>query len=156
MGEELILQATELMHEQTQAYGRLSTACTQLTAALAESNPEQVSTLARAGETELLEMRARLLRLMFKLTTFADLRAAAPTGVPISQPVREGFSQASSQLQTAAQEYQRIGGALQRWPSMARFMLRSALNSSAFNRPHIERLTHGAEKGKHGCKFFYV
>ena len=56
MGEELILQATELMHEQTQAYGRLSTACTQLTAALAESNPEQVSTLARAGETELLEM----------------------------------------------------------------------------------------------------
>ena len=110
MGEELILQATELMHEQTQAYGRLSTACTQLTAALAESNPEQVSTLARVGETELLEMRARLLRLMFKLTKFADLRAAAPTGVPISQPVREGFSQASSQLQMAAQEYQRVGG----------------------------------------------
>ncbi len=110
MGEELILQATELMREQTQAYGRLNSASTQLTAALAESNPEMVSTVVRAGETELLEMRARLLRLMFKLTTFADLRAAAPTGVPISPPVREGFSQASHQLQTAARDYQQIGG----------------------------------------------
>ena len=59
---------------------------------------------------ELLEMRARLLRLMFKLTTFADARAAAPNGVPISPSVREAFSRASHQLQTAAQAYQRIGG----------------------------------------------
>lgn len=110
MGEELIVQATELMREQTQAYRRLHTACTQLTEALTQSQPELVSTLARAGENELLEMRARLLRLMFKLTTFADLRAATPAGVPISQPVREGFSKASNQLQTAAQQYQQVGG----------------------------------------------
>lgn len=110
MGEELIVQATALMREQTQAYERLAAACAQLTAALAESKPEQVSVVVRAGETELLEMRARLLRLMFKLTKFADLRAAAPTGVPISQPVRAGFSQASSELQMTAQHYQQIGG----------------------------------------------
>ncbi len=110
MSEELILQATELMQEQTQAYERLHAACTQLTTALAQSNIELTSTVVRAGETELLEMRARLLRLMFKLTRFADLRAAAPTGVPISPPVRAAFSRASSELQTAAQKYQRIGG----------------------------------------------
>ena len=110
MGEELIVQATELMREQTQAYRRLNIACTQLTDALAASNPELVSTVVRTGESELLEMRARLLRLMFKLTKFADLRAAAPTGVPISPPVRESFSQASNELQTAAQRYQPIGG----------------------------------------------
>jgi hypothetical protein len=109
MGEELIIQATELMREQTQAYGRLNAACMQLTAALAASNPETVSALVRAGETELLEMRARLLRLMFKLTKFADLRATTPSGVPLSQPVREGFSRASNQLQTVAQHYQQIG-----------------------------------------------
>lgn len=110
MGEELIVQATELMHEQTQAYGRLNVACGQLTTALAASKPEMVSAVVRAGETELLEMRARLLRLMFKLTKFADLRAAASTGVPISSPIRAGFSQASNALQMAAQHYQQIGG----------------------------------------------
>lgn len=110
MSEELIIQATELMQEQTQAYGRLQSACAQLTAALAQSNPEMVAAVVRAGETELLEMRARLLRLMFKLTRFADARAAAPDSVPISTPVRTAFSQASTELQTAAQAYQRVGG----------------------------------------------
>lgn len=110
MGEELILQASELMHEQTQAYARLKAICAQLTEALAASNPEGVTTVVRAGETELLEMRARLLRLMFKLTKFADLRAAAPNGVPLSSSTRTGFGQASSALQKAAQHYQQIGG----------------------------------------------
>ncbi|HEX4949598.1 MAG TPA: hypothetical protein VFZ34_23180 [Blastocatellia bacterium] len=110
MSEELIIQATELMREQTQAYGRLNQTCTQLTAVLAQSNPDMVSAVVRAGETELLEMRARLLRLMFKLTKFADARAAAPDAVPISPAVRTAFSQASNELQTAAQEYQRLGG----------------------------------------------
>jgi len=110
MGEELIVQATELMREQTQAYGRLKAICTQVTAALTQSNPEMVSAVVRVGETELLEMRARLLRLMFKLTKFADARAANPHGVPITPPVREAFGQASRELQIAAQEYQQVGG----------------------------------------------
>jgi hypothetical protein len=110
MSEELIVQATELMREQTQAYGRLQSACTQLTAALAQSNPERVASIVRAGETELLEMRARLLRLMFKLTKFADARAANPQSVPVSSSVREAFGTASRELQTAAQGYQQVGG----------------------------------------------
>jgi hypothetical protein len=109
MGDEMIQQATELMREQTLAYRRLDTACAQLTVALTQSNPEAVAALTRAGETELLDMRARLLRLMFKLTTFADARAAAPTQLPISPAVREAFSQASQDLQTAAQHFQRTG-----------------------------------------------
>lgn len=110
MGEELILQATVLMREQTQAYERLTATCTQLTEALAASNSEAMATIVRTGEVELLEMRARLLRLMFKLTTFADARAANPNQTPISATVRQDFSQASGALQTAARIYQQAGG----------------------------------------------
>lgn len=110
MSEELIVQATELMQEQTQAYGRLKLICTQLTAALAQSNAERVAAVVRSGENELLEMRARLLRLMFKLTTFADVRAAMPAPAVITPTVREAFSQASNALQTAARSYQEMGG----------------------------------------------
>lgn len=108
MSEEMILQATELMREQTDAYCRLNSVTTQLTTALASSKPETVGSLVRAGEGELLDMRARLLRLMSKLTAFADLRAASPNETSISAITREAFSQASQELQKAARSFQRV------------------------------------------------
>ncbi|MBS1809340.1 MAG: hypothetical protein JST84_14345 [Acidobacteria bacterium] len=110
MGEEMILQAMELMHEQTDAYRRLDSVTTQLTTALAQSNPESVASIVRAGESELLDMRARLLRLMFKLTAFADMRASTPNQAAITAGTREAFSKASSALQEAAGKYQRSYG----------------------------------------------
>lgn len=110
MGEDMILQATALMREQTDAYHRLSSATTELTSALASSEPEKVAALVRTGEGELLDMRARLLRLMFKLTAFADLRASSPSESTISATTREAFGQASSDLQKVAGSYQRTYG----------------------------------------------
>ena len=106
MGEEMILQALELMREQRDAYRRLETVTTELTTALAQSDPESVNSFVRTGESELLDMRARLLRLMFKLTTFADLRVTAPHDVAISNDTRAAFRQASSELQKAADGFQ--------------------------------------------------
>jgi hypothetical protein len=110
MGEDMILQATELMREQTDAYRRLNSATTELSGALANSNPTAVAALVRAGEGELLDMRARLLRLMFKLTAFADKRATTPNEPSISASTRAAFSQASQELQTAARDFQRNNG----------------------------------------------
>lgn len=110
MGEDMILQATELMREQIDAYRRLNSATTQLTSALESSDPEKVTSLVRVGESELLDMRARLLRLMFKLTAFADLRAASPRETAISTTTREAFREASNELQKIAGSYQRTYG----------------------------------------------
>ncbi|MFN7927438.1 MAG: hypothetical protein U0Y68_05750 [Blastocatellia bacterium] len=106
MGEEMIQQAMELMREQTDAYRRLDSVTTQLTTALAQSSPDTVNTFVRLGESELLEMRARLLRLMFKLTTFADMRAEMPQEAAISNDTREAFREASNALQEAAHGFQ--------------------------------------------------
>ncbi len=110
MGEDMILQATELMQEQIAAYCRLQTATTHLTSALESSAPEKVTALVRVGESELLEMRARLLRLMFRLTAFADLRASSPGETTISTTTRDAFRQASNELQKIAGSYQRTYG----------------------------------------------
>lgn len=110
MGEEMILQAMELMREQTDAYRRLDGVTTQLTTALTASEPDTVNTVVRVGESELLEMRARLLRLMVKLTTFADMRAAAPEDAVISPETREAFREASNELQQVAGSFQGTNG----------------------------------------------
>ena len=110
MGEDMILQATELMREQLAAYHRLHAATTQLTSALESSEPEKITELVRFGESELLEMRARLLRLMFRLTAFADLRASSPGETTITTTTREAFRQASNELQKIAGSYQRTYG----------------------------------------------
>lgn len=110
MGEELIIQATELMQEQTEAYQRLNLTCAQLIEVLTQSNAETVGSLVKTGESELLNMRARLLRLMFTLTSFADARAAMPAEHKIGATTRDAFSRASTELQKAAISFQKTCG----------------------------------------------
>ncbi len=110
MLDKLVMQAAELMREQSDAYRRLDAACAQLTTALKQGSPEIVAALVRAGETELLKMRARLLRLMFALTAFADARAALPSDSSISPSVREIFGQTSGELQQSAKAFRKTYG----------------------------------------------
>lgn len=107
MPETLIQQSTQLMREQAQAYRRLTSACEQLTASLVRGAPETITSLVRAGETELLQMRARLVRIMSALTTYADKRSQAGT-LQISAEARTEFGQASNDLLQAARDFQSI------------------------------------------------
>lgn len=109
MSEELILEATTLMQEQTEAYERLSKTCGNLAAALINSTPDVIGAIVRTGEIELLNMRSRLLRMMSALATFADARAASIETPALSPNTRQAFSQASSALQKAASEFQQAG-----------------------------------------------
>lgn len=107
MPETLIQQSTQLMREQAQAYRRLTSACEQLTASLVRGGPETITSLVRAGETELLQMRARLVRIMAALSAYADKRAQAGT-LQISNETRAEFGQASNDLLQAARDFQSI------------------------------------------------
>jgi hypothetical protein len=105
MLDQLIQNAAKLMNEQTVAYRRLNAACQQLGGALVSGQPETVEALTRAGEGELLRMRVRLVELMNALSTFADQHATGQH--TLSQPTREAFRQASSELLAAARDFQR-------------------------------------------------
>ena len=106
MLEQLIQNAANLMREQTAAYRRLEHACQQLGGALVNGQPEAIESLTRAGETELLRMRARLVELMNALATFADRHAAVGENA-LSQETRETFRAASHALLEAARDFQR-------------------------------------------------
>ena len=95
------------MQEQAAAYGRLDSACAQLSAALVRGEPSVVESLTRAGEGELLKMRSRLLQLMSALTAFADARAKSPENSKLSAETRELFESASGELLRAARHFER-------------------------------------------------
>ena len=69
MQNELIKKVATLMADQTTAYNRLQSAARQLSAALVQGEPDNIESLSRAGETELMRMRARLLEMK---KSFAD------------------------------------------------------------------------------------
>jgi hypothetical protein len=106
MADDLIRQAAQMMREQAGAYRRLEAACAQLASALTNGSAETISALVRAGETELLSMRSRLVRLMSALTAFADSRLQS--AAPISAEARTAFAEASGELMEAASDFQRI------------------------------------------------
>lgn len=105
MLDDLIQNAAKLMKEQAAAYSRLDSACHQLVEALVNGKPEEIESLTRAGEGELLKMRVRLGQLMSALTTFAEQRAGEPS---LTSETRVAFREASSELLCAAQQFQRI------------------------------------------------
>jgi hypothetical protein len=107
MSDELIHQAAELMREQTAAYRRLDAVCGQLAASLVREAPEVIEPLVRAGESELLKMRSRLVRIMGALTAFAEARAAGPEATALSAETRTSFAAASQDLLQAAGDFQR-------------------------------------------------
>lgn len=106
MQDELIRRAASLMAEQTAAYGRLTSLCAQMLAALVRDAPETIESLVRAGDAELHKMRARLVELVNTLAAFADARAAGPQ--PISDEARDLFERASADLMRAAREFQHV------------------------------------------------
>jgi hypothetical protein len=107
MLDDFINQAATLMQEQAGAYRRLDSACGQLAAALVQGSPTAIESATRAGEGELLRMRARLVQLMSALSAFAEARAGAGQNLPISPAARQAFEAASGALLAAANDFQR-------------------------------------------------
>jgi hypothetical protein len=106
MSEALLRQAAQLMQEQAAAYRRLDAACNHLSAALVRGEPSVIESLTRAGESELLKMRSRLLQLMSVLTTFADSRARSSEGGKLAAETREIFEVASNELLGEAHDFE--------------------------------------------------
>ena len=107
MLDDIIQNAARLMREQAAAYGRLTSACNQLGAALVSGQPEVIESLTRAGESELLKMRVRLVQLMTALAAFADRQTAAEGQKALSIETRAAFRDASNELLWAARDFQR-------------------------------------------------
>jgi hypothetical protein len=107
MSDSLIQQAARLMQEQSAAYQRLEAACAQLNGALVRGEPSSIESLTRAGESELLKMRSRLLQLMSTLTAFADARSKSPEATKLAAETRELFDSSSSELLRVANEFER-------------------------------------------------
>ncbi len=107
MLDQLIQNAAQLMHEQAAAYRRLDSACQQLCGALVGGHPDQIETMTRAGEGELLKMRVRLVELMTALSAFADRHAGNDDQPALSHETRVTFREASSELLGAARDFQR-------------------------------------------------
>lgn len=95
------------MQEQRDAYARLDDACAQLNAALVRGEPSAIESLTRAGESEMLRMRSRLLQLMSTLTAFADSRAKSPENSKLTTETRQSFESASVDLLRVAHEFER-------------------------------------------------
>lgn len=108
MHDELIRKVAGMMSEQTAAYTRLESAAAQLSAALVRGEPSAVESLSKAGETELLRMRARLLEITSALTVFAESRAAQAEKSPLDAESREKFEAAAKKLLEAAKRFQKI------------------------------------------------
>lgn len=108
MHDELIRKVADLMSEQTAAYQRLESAAGQLSAALVRGEPAVVESLSKAGESELLRMRSRLLEITTALTAFAESRARETEKTALGSEAREQFETAAKKLIEAAKSFQRI------------------------------------------------
>jgi hypothetical protein len=107
MSDDLICQAAALMEEQARDYTRLDAACKRLSEALISSPPSVIESMTRVGETELFQMRSRMVRIIRALTAFSDLRAASTESIALSPEARSKFEAASGRLMQAAREFQR-------------------------------------------------
>jgi hypothetical protein len=107
MSDQVIHRAAELMKEQAAAYRRLNLLCEQLTAALMRGEVEQIESLTRANEAELLTLRARLAQITAALSSFAAARAAGGQPTPVSAEARSAFESASTDLIAMARNFQR-------------------------------------------------
>jgi hypothetical protein len=108
MFSELIFQAAELMREQAADYRKLNSSCEQLVASLVRGAPSQIEAQTRTSEAQLLRMRARFVKVMAALSTFADSRAQGPESRNISPEAREAFETASNEMLKEAHNFQRL------------------------------------------------
>jgi len=98
------------MTEQTAAYSSLESLTTQLIGALTRCEPTQIESLARAGETEMFRMRARLLEITSTLTEFAEFRAKQTEPVSLDPASRENFEKAVAELLGIARSFDKLAG----------------------------------------------
>lgn len=108
MQEELILKIANLMTEQSFGFRSLENVTNQLNAALVRSEPNAIENLSRAGETELMRMRSRLLEITNSLTAFSELNRQENAPNKIGAEVREKFETAANNLLDSAKNYQKI------------------------------------------------
>ena len=98
------------MTEQFEAYARLESATLQLSAVLTCGEPNGIESLTRAGESELLRMRSRLLEITSALTKFAEMRSNQTEKTPLAPEVREQFEAAAKKLLEVARNFQKVAG----------------------------------------------
>lgn len=108
MHDELIRKVAELMSEQSAAYARLESVTEQLSAALVRGEPGVIESLTKAGETELLRMRARLLEVTSALTKFAESRAREIEKTALDAESREQFETMANRLLEAAGSFRKV------------------------------------------------
>lgn len=106
MQDDLIRKIAQLMTEQSAAYTSLDSLMNQLTTALTVCEPNNIEALSRAGETELMRMRSRLLDITSALTNFSEIRAHQTELLPIAADVREQFETAANELIKSAKEFE--------------------------------------------------
>jgi hypothetical protein len=105
MQDEIIRNVANLMTEQTAAYSSLESLTNQLIGALTRCEPNQIESMARAGETEMFRMRARLLEITSALTGFAEFRSKQTESVPLDPASREKFEIAVADLLAIARTF---------------------------------------------------
>lgn len=107
MYDELIRQIAKLMREQAASYRRLDMATGQLSAVLVRGTPDVIESLTKAGESELLKMRSRLLQITAALNNFAEARANNPEKTPLGAEARTDFEEAAKELLDTARSFQK-------------------------------------------------
>lgn len=107
MQDDLIRKIAGLMAEQSAGYTSLEALTAQLTTALTRSEPQTIESLSRAGETELMRMRSRLLEITSALTNFAELRARQTEPTALDAGTREQFEVSAKKLLAVARSFQK-------------------------------------------------
>lgn len=108
MHDDLIQKVAGLMTEQLEAYARLESATAQLSAVLTKGDANSIESLTRAGESELLRMRSRLLEITSALTKFAEMRGGQTEKTPLATDVREQFEASAKKLLDSARSFQKV------------------------------------------------
>lgn len=93
------------MSEQSAAYESLESVTAQLIAALSRCEPNAIESLSRAGESELMRMRARLLEITAALTIFSEIRLSQPENFSLEPEAREKFESAANKLLANARNF---------------------------------------------------
>jgi hypothetical protein len=107
MLDDLVQNIARLMREQAAAYRQVDAVTAQLAAALVRGEPEIIESLTRAGDSQLLKMRSRLLQIMSALTLFAETRARTEGQTTLKPETRSEFEAASGELMEAARAFQK-------------------------------------------------
>jgi hypothetical protein len=75
---------------------------------LTRGEPNSIESLTRAGESELLRMRSRLLEITSALTKFSEMRAGQTEKTSLAPDVREQFEASAKMLLEAARSFQKV------------------------------------------------